>query len=228
MSISYTLISIGTLSAHPLWNERIPVRTGHATTTLVQTERANILVDPALPAPVLVARMTERTTVKPDEVTHVFLTSLGAEGRRGLSVFEEATWLVHEPELSGARTRLNDDLQEARGARDTELIGHYEKEAGLLERCEPAPDRLAQGIDLFPLPGVTPGTCGLLLALPRLTVLICGDAVPTTEHLEQGKVLPHCHNVEQAQESFADAVEIADLLILGRDNIAPNPLRRAM
>ncbi len=228
MSIRYAIISIGTLSAHPLWNERIAVRTGHATTTLVQTERANILVDPALPAPVLVARMSERTTVKPDEVTHVFLTSLGAEGRRGLSVFEEATWFVYEPELSVARTRLKEDLQEARGARDTELIGHYEKEAGLLERCEPAPDRLAQGIDLFPLPGVTPGTCGLLLAMPRLTVLICGDAVPTTEHLEQGKVLPYCHNVEQAQESFADAVEIADLLILGRDNIVPNPLRRAM
>ena len=185
-------------------------------------------MDPALPAPALVARMSERTTVKPDEVTHVFLTSLGAEGRRALSVFEEATWLVHEPELSVARTRLNEDLREAREARDTDLIGHYEREVGLLERCEPAPDRLVQGIDLFPMPGVTPGTCGLLLALPRLTVLICGDAVPTTEHLEQGKVLPSCHNVEQAQESFADAVEIADLLILGRDNIVPNPLRRAM
>ncbi|MHC4447823.1 MAG: MBL fold metallo-hydrolase [Planctomycetota bacterium] len=228
MSIRYTVISIGTLSVHPLWNERIPVRTGHATTTLVQTERANILVDPSLPAPMLVAQMSERTTVKPDEVTHVFLTSLATEVCRGLPVFEGATWLVHEPELSVARTQLKEDLQEARGARDAELIEHYEKEADLLERCEPAPDRLAQGIDLFPLPGVTPGTCGLLLALPRLTVLICGDAVPTTEHLEQGKVLPHCHNFEQAQESFADAVEIADLLILGRDNIVPNPLRGAV
>ena len=61
---------------------------------------------------------------------------------------------------------------------------------------------------------------------PAATVLICGDAVATREHLEQGKVLPTCHNIEQAQESFAEAIEIADLLIPGRDNVSLNPLRQ--
>jgi glyoxylase-like metal-dependent hydrolase (beta-lactamase superfamily II) len=83
-------------------------------------------------------------------------------------------------------------------------------------------------VDLFPLPGVTPGACGLLLSLPRTTVLVCGDAVATIEHLEQGKVLPSCYDTEQARASFAEALQIADLLILGRDNIAPSPLRGGM
>ena len=68
---------------------------------------------------------------------------------------------------------------------------------------------------MFPLPGVTEGNCGLLLALPGSTVLICGDAIATSEHLERGKVLPNCHNIQQAQASFTEAIEIADVFILG-------------
>ena len=68
----------------------------------------------------------------------------------------------------------------------------------------------------------------MLLLLPRATALICGDAVATVEHLQQGKVLPGCFNVDQARESFAEAVEIADLLIPGRDNLTLSPLRLAM
>ena len=59
-----------------------------------------------------------------------------------------------------------------------------------------------------------------------MTVLVCGDAIPTFEHLSQGKVLPGCVSIETAQESFKEAVENADVLILGRDNLALNPLRR--
>ena len=60
------------------------------------------------------------------------------------------------------------------------------------------------------------------------TTLICGDAIPTQDHLEQGKVLPTCWNREKAQESFSEAVEIADLLILGRDNAVMNMTRRGV
>ena len=81
-------------------------------------------------------------------------------------------------------------------------------------------------MDLFPLPGVTPGTCGLLLTLPRQTLLIAGDAVATVEHLEQGKVLDRCHDVEQAKESFAEAIEIADVIVPGRDNLCLVPTKR--
>lgn len=228
MTTQFRIISIGTLSAHPLWDETDDVRTGHATTTLITTGNNHILVDPSLPAQVLLHRLSERTPVKPEDITHVFLTSFEPERRRALSAFEEARWMMHEPEIEAARPALQQRMGEAEDIGDEKLTAFFREQLSLLNRIEVAPDAPLPGIDLFPLPGVTPGSCGLLLPLPGQTVLICGDAVATTEHLEQGKVLPGCVDVEQASESFREAVEIADILILGRDNIIHNPLRRMM
>lgn len=226
--VEYRIISIGTLAAHPLWDERQPVRTGHATTTLISSGDAHILVDPSLPAQALLARLTERANIMPERITHVFLTSLEPERRRAMTAFEHAKWLAHEPEIEGSKHALQQRLDDAASGGDQELIDYCKNELAILERCEPASDSLAEQVDLFPLPGRTPGTCGLLLPLPGLTVLIAGDAVATSEHLEQGKVLPDCIDVEQAQESFREAVEIADIIVPGRDNLLMNPLRRTV
>ena len=220
----YRVISIGTLAAHPLWNERGEVRTGHATATLVTAGEANILVDPSLPAPAMAARLHERSALRPESITHVFITSLDLLHRRALPIFDNAQWLAHEPEIDAAIAATQQQLDEATDARDGEAAAIIRSHLQSLRRIEPAPDSLASGVDLFPLPGVTPGSCGLLLAQPRLTVLICGDAIATIEHLEQGKVLPTCVNLDQARQSFREAIEIADLLILGRDNLVMNPL----
>jgi len=100
------------------------------------------------------------------------------------------------------------------------------EELATLESCEEAPDRLAEGVDLFPLPGVSPGSAGLLVPNPGSTLLIAGDAVATVEHLEEGKVIAPCFDVQQARESLSEAVEIADLIVPGRDNLCANPVRR--
>jgi len=222
----YRLISIGTLAAHPLWDEKAPSRTGHATTTLIEAGAIKLLVDPGLPAQAMLARLSERTSVRFDEITHVFLTSFQPERRRALRAFESAIWWIGELEKEAALDGLTEQRDEADAAGDHEIRGLAEAEIDQLQRCRIAPDNLAPKVDLFPLPGVTPGTCGLLLALPASTVLICGDAVATAEHLHQGKVLPHCTNLDQAMESFKEAVEIADVLVPGRDNLLFNPLRR--
>ncbi len=228
MSVSYRVISIGTLAAHPLWNERADSRSGHATTTLITTDDANILVDPSLPAQALLARLDERSNTKPQQITHVFLTSADTLHRRALGAFPNATWLAHEPELAALGATLALQIQDSQDSGDTDLTSLLQQDQEILNNCQGAEDSSADGVDLFPLPGATVGCCGLLLPMPRLTVLICGDAVATFEHLEQGKVLPDCHDIEQAQASFTEAVEIADLLVLGRDNIAMNPLRGSM
>jgi hypothetical protein len=44
--MDFRIISIGTLAQHPLWGERTPVRTGHATTTLVRSGDRFILSIP--------------------------------------------------------------------------------------------------------------------------------------------------------------------------------------
>ena len=201
------------------------MRTGHATTTLVSTGSAQILVDPSLPTPALLARLGERSPVQADQITDVFLTTARLDHMRAMGAFPDARWYVGETELAEAKSDLARRHEEA--GNDDQLTAFLANELELLDRCKPAPDRLCDGVDLFPLPGVTPGCCGLLLSLPRATVLICGDAIATHEHLMQGKVLPTCHDIELAQESFAEAIEIADLLILGRDNISLNPLRQS-
>lgn len=234
------VISIGAMSAHPLRNERSGVRTGHATTTLVRSGEAAILVDPGLPAPAVTARLEERTGLTPERITHVFLTSFHPETRRALEAFENAEWLIAEREREAVGVPIAESLRRlAESQRAADAAGEefhedqqamlrvLQRDAAILHRCKPAPDSLAPGVDLFPLPGVTPGLTGLLIVRPTGDVLITGDAIPTIEHLEQGKAPQNAADIDQARESFAEAVEIADLLVLGRDNMVVNPTRRA-
>lgn len=222
------VISIGTLAANPLWGERQAVRTGHATSTLIVKGDARILVDPGLPGTVIAARLAERANISPADITHVFLTSFHPDMRRGLATFEEAEWLIHQDEREGVGIPMAARLKQIGGREDEEGIrAAILQDVALLQRCSAAPDELMEGVTLFPMPGVTPGTCGLLIEEARHTTLICGDAIPTLEHLEQGKVLPTAVSVDQARKSFEEAVEIADLLIPGRDNLVVSPMKRA-
>ena len=225
--VDIRVISIGTLAAHPLWNERGAVRTGHATTTLVRSGGAVILVDPGLPARAIAARLGERSGLVPSDVTHVFLTSFQPDTTRGLGAFEAAEWLVSEAEREGVGVPLAGQLKRFAEEGDADAVELLRGEVAKLKRCKVAPDRLADGVDLFPMPGVSPGLTGLLVSGATTTTLIAGDAVATVEHLSEGKVLHRALDVEAAKESFQEAVEIADWFVLGRDNLAPNPLRRA-
>lgn len=228
MSIDLRIVSLGALGCHPLRGESGEQRPGHATTTLLSDGERRILVDPSLPPDHLRQRLDERTGLGPEAVTDVFLTDLRPERRRGIDLFQDARWHVGEAERDAyrnvieTRRRELDDEDEL----DPETDRILEAESAVIARCGAAPDRLVDGIDLFPLPGVTPGLCGLLIPLPRTTILVCGDAVPTYEHLEQGAVLPHVADLEQARESLREAIEIADQLVLGRDNLVSNPTRR--
>ncbi len=225
--MDYRIISIGTLGDHPLWQRKLPPRTAHATTTLIRSQDHVILVDPALPGPILEARLTERAGLKFADVTDVFLTNFRPAHRRALPDLTHAHWYISETEREMIGHHLVGELDRV-AAQDAETEQLLKQDITLLKKCKVAPDSLASQIDLFPLPGYSPGTCGLLLGLATATVLIVGDAVATVEHYEQGRVLNGCYDIEQARESFAEAVEIADWLIPGHDNILPNTLRRGM
>jgi glyoxylase-like metal-dependent hydrolase (beta-lactamase superfamily II) len=227
------VISIGAMAANPLWGEKAGsgVRGGHSTTTLIRTGKRVILVDPGLPAQVVAARLGERAGISAGDVTHVFLTSFRPETRRGIMAFDKATWWVSEGEREGVGIPLVRRLQEAAEQGEVELKQMLELDVAILKRCEPAPERLGERVDVFPLPGVTPGMCGVLIGGPASgvgmgTTLVCGDAIATVEHLEKGMVMNGAADVLGAQESFREAVEIADVLVLGRDNWVVNPVRR--
>jgi glyoxylase-like metal-dependent hydrolase (beta-lactamase superfamily II) len=221
------IISIGTLPSHPLWGERSQVRTGHATTSLIVAGDKRILVDPGLPEQALVARLAERASLTPSQITDVFLTSFRADARRGIGAFARANWWISEEEREGVGIPLATRLKESsQDPEQQEIAAVLQRDVAVLQRCKPAPEELAERVTLFPLPGVTPGMSGLLLEDARFTVVLTGDAIPTIEHLERGQVPDDAVDLEKAQESFTDAVEVADMFVLGRDNLVVNPTKR--
>lgn len=223
--MDYRVISIGTLSRHELWNEKGETRTAHATTTLIRSGDKVILVDPGLPAQIIAARLRERSGIDPSDITDVFLTNFRPAHRWGLSAFSNARWLISEMEREFIGNALVEQFRQAPEGAAKQFL---QEEIALLKRFQPVPDRLAPQVDLFPLPGFTPGTCGLVLSHMNSTALVAGDAVATVEHLEQGRVLRGCYDANQARESFVEAIEIADVIIPGHDNVLLNPTRRAM
>lgn len=225
MAVRLDIISIGTLSRNRLWNETAAGRTPHATTTLLRSQDASgprrILVDPGLPPQVQIARLDERAGLKAAQIDTVFLTCFRPAHRTGLEAFPGARVYLHEPERNAVEEHLQTLLD--RGGEDPDVQRVVEAELSLLHRTKPAPDQIAQQVELFPLPGYTPGTCGLLITEPATTTLIAGDAIPTREHLLAGQVLPDPFDLAAAQESLREAYEIADLIVPGHDNIFQNP-----
>ncbi len=237
--LQFRVISIGTLGSHPLWGEKGLAREAHATTTLIEAGERKIIVDPSLPPNILLPRMQSRTGVKAEEITDVFLTSKNPGNFRGISLFANAEWWMAAADREALAAvgeeverlseedamRADDSDDEDRDAKTRGVIDLVRSSLEIGRRMKDAPDHLAAGVDLFPLPGVTPGTAGLLLAVPSSTILITGDAIVTEEHLAQGRVTTPCDDIELAQASFREAIEIADVFVLGRDNVVFNPMR---
>ena len=220
-SVRLDVISIGTLSRNRLWGEGQPVRTAHATTTLIRAGKRNILVDPGLPPQAIGARLFERTGLRPEQIDTVFLTNFRPAHRAGLPLFGDAKVLMHEVEQHAMANRLRSLIEEAP---DEDLDrATLVNELKLLESIAPADDKLADQVDLFPLFGYTPGTCGLLVAAVTSTTLIAGDAVPTLDHFLAGQLLPDAYDINAAGESMREVYEIADLIVPAHDNLFANP-----
>ena len=220
-SLRLDVISIGTLSRNRLWNESQPARTPHATTTLIRSGKRHIIVDPGLPPQALGARLYERTGLKPDAIDTVFLTNYRPAHRAGLALFTKAKRFIHELEQQATAQQLQQLID---GAPEADLDRKIlSEELALLESLSVAEDKIAPGVDLFPLFGYTPGTTGLLVAAPAYTALIAGDAVPTLDHFLAGQILPDAQNIAAAQESMREVYEIADLIVPGHDNLFLNP-----
>ena len=126
----------------------------------------------------------------------------------------------------GELTILAEEAVAAETINETEQAEALKEDIAILQKFEAAEDSLDEGVDLFPLPGVTPGMCGLLVSTGTYTTLVCGDAIPTAYTLENGTVHRGAVDIEQARESFKEAIEIADVLVLGRDNVVVNPVQR--
>jgi glyoxylase-like metal-dependent hydrolase (beta-lactamase superfamily II) len=108
-------------------------------------------------------------------------------------------------------------------AADASVLKMIDDEMRLLSRVVAVPDELAEGVDLFPLPGYTAGQSGLLVAEPTRTTIIAGDAVPTAGHFYAGRVFEDCFDLEKAKESLSEMYEISDIIVPGHDNLFVTP-----
>lgn len=219
---SVSVISIGAMACNDLWQEKHPVRTAHSTTTLIAAGEQRILVDPALPAPALEQRLAERTGLKPSDVTDIFLTCWRPVHRRAIRLFGDARWWMGEAERAAARQMLEVTSGKIGTERD-EARARVDEDLAILARTSDAPDKLAPGVDLFPLAGFTPGQAGLIVSMADSTTIIAGGAVATREHFLSGKVPPDCYDVNAALASLAEIYEISDIIVPGYDNQFNNP-----
>ena len=220
------IISIGTLSRNRLWGETLHLRTPHATTTLIRTGTRHILVDPGLPVQALVARLNERSGLRPEQIDTIFLTNFRPGHRAGIAAFPKAKVLMHEIEQQAASQHLRNLFEQApKEDLDRKVL---RSEIALLDSIAPVDDKLAEQVDLFPLFGYTPGQCGLLIAATTSTTLIAGDAVPTQDHFLAGQILSDAYDIKAAGEAMSEVYEIADLIVPGHDNIFPNPRMAGM
>ena len=220
MAVRFDVISIGTLSGNRFWDEKPGLRTAHATTTLIRDNGRSILVDPSAPAELLAHRLEERTGLGPEKIDTVFLTNFLPVHRRALRLFENAQWLLGETERSAVIAHLTDALEATQDPEsdDESAPLEIEQELELAGRTESAPERLTPIVQLFPSPGPTVGTCGLIIAATK-TIVVAGDAVLTRDHFENARIFERSADPAAARESFADISEVADIIIPGHDNL---------
>jgi glyoxylase-like metal-dependent hydrolase (beta-lactamase superfamily II) len=197
------VIAIGDLARNRYWGEKAPRREEYATSTLVRAGEMVLLVDPGWPAEVMRTALFYRTGLEPEAVTHVFLTHFDPAHRHGLGVAPDAVWWMYEEEIRYA---------------DAELP-HDAPDRTILARLEAAPEKLAPGVDLFPTFGHTPGHTSLLVYTALESTVIAGDAVLTREHLEHSDLGEPPWELEKAKESFAEVLEVADVIVPGHDNV---------
>ena len=123
-----------------------------------------------------------------------------------------------------AATEALDTAEETARRQDQSPDELIAKERALLARVQPAPDDLAEGIDLYPLPGYTPGQCGLLISEPTRTTIGRRRRRPHRRPLFRRPGLPRLLEPRtSAKESLAEMYEIADLIIPGHDNLFLTP-----
>ena len=133
---------------------------------------------------------------------------------------------MSETEQEAAEQVLIAALNRADG--NAEAEGLIREEQALLRKTTAAPDEVLDSVDLFPLPGYTPGQSGLLLTEPTRTTIIAGDAVPTAAHFLAGQVFQESYDLEKAKDSLMEMYEIADVIIPGHDNLFWTPRAAAM
>ncbi len=203
-SIRWDVLTIGHLSRNKFWGEfdAQSYRTPRCTATLIRTPDHNIIVDPGSDPDEMVRMLDERSGLKPQDISIVFLTHFHGDHRMGVAAFPRAVVYMAQEEITDWQNRGM-----SKGS-----------EADLLARIAPAPKAIVPGIERFATPGHTLGHNSLTFVSDGKQVVVSGDAVMTRDFFMARDYYFNTVDAEAAVRSI-DAIRAkAAIVVPGHDN----------
>ena len=202
-------VTIGHLSRNKFWGEsedqgyRFPL----ATCTLLQGHGEVIVVDPSLPADQMGEAMKNAVgaMVKPEDVTIVYSTHFHYDHHVSYEAFPNAKWYMAPKDLQYLQEHWEDYSK----------IWSKDNKA-TVDKVLPAPEHMAEGISLRPMPGHTEGITALCFDGPEGKIICTGDAVMNKEYYQhQESYFFASYSTEVNVESIKKLYGIPDIIVPG-------------
>ncbi len=211
MSLQWKTLTLGHLSRNKFWGESDAAQYHSvvATTTLVQTEGINILVDPTLPVEQTEALLQLHAGLGREDIHIVYATHYHGDHRVDADKYPNAKQYMSAASLQDAQAAI-EEVRQGRGV-PAFVVG--------LEDFLPAPEQLAPGVTLYPLPGHTDGNTGLMLAASEGRVLLAGDTIMGEEYFCAGEGYWFNTSAEKTHISILRAAQDADIVVPGHGDV---------
>ena len=207
MQLQWRVLTIGHLSRNKYWGESDTAQYHSvvATTVLVQADGINILVDPTLPIKQTEELLRLHSGLGREDIDIVFATHYHGDHRVDAADYMNAKLYMSAASLVDAHAAIK-EVEQGRGI-PAFVAG--------LEDFSPAPEALAPGVWLYPLPGHTDGNTGLMLDAQEGKVLIAGDTIMGEEYFCAGEGYWFNTSAEKTRASITLSAKDADLVIPG-------------
>lgn len=207
MPLKWKNITLGHLSRNKFWGES-DIAQYHsvvATTTLVQADGLNILVDPTLPVEQTEELLRLHAGLGREDIDIVYATHYHADHRIDADCYPNAKLYMSEATLADIQIAM-EEVKQGRGVPQF-VVG--------LEDFRAAPEQLAPGVQLYALPGHTDGNTGLMLDAPEGKVLLSGDTIMGEEYFCAGEGYWFNTSAEKTHLSIVLAAQHADVVVPG-------------
>lgn len=206
--VDWQTLTIGHLSRNKFWGESDHAQYHDvvATTTVLRTGQATILVDPALSVDQMEDLLEKHCGLKREDIDIVYATHIHLDHRVDAECYPNAKLYLSAASLKDVEAAKE---QIAAGSGVPSLL------AGAIELFEAAPDPLVPGIWLYPLPGHVDGLTGLLFKAEEGTVLVAGDTIMGEEYFLAGEGYWFDTDQEKTWASIQKAQKDADVIVPG-------------
>lgn len=207
MTLQWKILTLGHLSRNKFWGESDAAQYHSvvATTTLVQADGVNILVDPTLSVAQTEALLRLHAGLSREDIGIVFATHFHGDHRVDAAAYPNAKLYMSAASLADAQAAV-EEVKQGRGV-PAFVAG--------LEGFAPAPEEIVPGVRLYPLPGHTDGNTGLMLDAPEGKVLVAGDTIMGEEYFCAGEGYWFNTSAGKTRTSIVKAARDAGLVVPG-------------